>query len=94
MRGLVHGILRYWHGREAKRNVFPRFECMTSSPSTPEKGLENLTVADVLVTTGEEKVGSWLWCYTNDTLYDAVKNVCFYNFDRQILKLFTPMTSI
>ncbi|KAF2309990.1 hypothetical protein GH714_006093 [Hevea brasiliensis] len=45
----------------------------------PEKGLENLTVADVLMTKGEEKTGSWLWCRTNDTVYDAVNNMAKNN---------------
>ncbi|KHG22722.1 CBS domain-containing CBSX3, mitochondrial -like protein [Gossypium arboreum] len=34
----------------------------TGSVETEEKGLENITVADVLITKGEENVGSWLWC--------------------------------
>ncbi|KAL6574340.1 hypothetical protein OROHE_001244 [Orobanche hederae] len=42
-----------------------------------EKGLQNKTVAEVLMTKGEEKVGSWLWCRTDDTVYDAVNRVEF-----------------
>ncbi|OMO87593.1 hypothetical protein CCACVL1_08926 [Corchorus capsularis] len=40
-----------------------------------EKGLENITVADVLMTKGEENVGSWFWCRINDNVDDAMKNV-------------------
>ncbi|XP_051124004.1 CBS domain-containing protein CBSX3, mitochondrial-like [Andrographis paniculata] len=47
--------------------------------SLPHKGLQNTTVAEVLMTKGEEKVGSWLWCYTNDTVYDAVKQMAHSN---------------
>ncbi|KAK5823838.1 hypothetical protein PVK06_018601 [Gossypium arboreum] len=46
----------------------------TGSVETEEKGLENITVADVLITKGEENVGSWLWCRVNDNVDDAMKN--------------------
>lgn len=45
------------------------------SHSMPETGLQNTTVAEVLSTKGQDKVGSWLWCRTDDTVYDAVKQV-------------------
>lgn len=67
--------------------------CATSNPKTQEKGsndimvaesseiqhkgLENVTVAEVLMTKEGEKIGSWLWCHMDDTVYDAVKHVCF-----------------
>lgn len=44
-----------------------------------EKGLQNTTVADVLMTKEEEKVGSRLWCQSDDTVYDAVKQVSFFS---------------
>ncbi|XP_052306837.1 CBS domain-containing protein CBSX3, mitochondrial-like [Populus trichocarpa] len=87
MQGLVQGvrscqetlrvaILRHPHVRDIieRRKILSHSGCVTSSPPVGEKGLENLTVADVLVTKGEEKLGSWLWCRTTDTVYDAVKN--------------------
>ncbi|MBA0838453.1 hypothetical protein Goshw_021460 [Gossypium schwendimanii] len=46
----------------------------TGSVETEEKGLENITVADVLISKGEENVGSWLWCRVNDNVDDAMKN--------------------
>lgn len=61
------------------KNVFNRCRRVASSPALREKGLENTTVAEVLMTKGEEKVGSWLWCHTDDTILDAVKQVCSYN---------------
>ena len=39
------------------------------------KGLENVTVEDVL-TNKSEGPGPWLWCHTDDSVIDAVKNVC------------------
>ncbi|CAA0843395.1 Cystathionine beta-synthase (CBS) family protein [Striga hermonthica] len=49
------------------------------SRTISDKGLQNTTVAEVLMTKGEEKVGSWLWCKTDETVYDAVKRMAQYN---------------
>ncbi|KAJ9166075.1 hypothetical protein P3X46_020874 [Hevea brasiliensis] len=78
---LTVGIPKHFHWKDIveRQNIFSRFECVISSPPMPEKGLENLTVADVLMTKGEEKTGSWLWCRTNDTVYDAVNNMAKNN---------------
>ncbi|CAK7346353.1 unnamed protein product [Dovyalis caffra] len=87
MQGLVRGvrscqeilraaILKHPHER---RNLLSRLGRVTSSLPVREKGLENLTVADVLMTKGEEKIGSWLRCHTTDTVYDAVKNMAKNN---------------
>ncbi|KAL9394968.1 hypothetical protein Peur_014253 [Populus x canadensis] len=87
MEGLVRGIrscqetLRVAilkHPRD-RRNIFSRFGRVTSSLPVREKGLENLTVADVLMTKGEDKIGSWLWCRTTDSVYDAVENMAKNN---------------
>ncbi|KAF5468493.1 hypothetical protein F2P56_012639 [Juglans regia] len=59
-----------------------RFGGITSSSrSSPVqlKGLENVTVAEVLMTKGGEKVGSWLWCHTDDAVIDAVKKMAANN---------------
>ncbi|KAL8490478.1 hypothetical protein ACS0TY_025610 [Phlomoides rotata] len=48
---------------------------VAQSGSLPEKGLQNTTVAQVLLTKGEEKVGYWLWCRTDDSVDDAIKQV-------------------
>eukprot|EP00261_Vitis_vinifera_P031020 XP_019072263.1 PREDICTED: CBS domain-containing protein CBSX3, mitochondrial isoform X3 [Vitis vinifera] len=75
-------ILQHCHGRSTagRKNVFSRHECVTTSnPTMEQKGLENTTVAEVLMTKGEEKSGSWLWCRTNDTVYDAAKHMAENN---------------
>ncbi|GAV77122.1 CBS domain-containing protein [Cephalotus follicularis] len=74
-------IFRYPNGRGiAKReNVCSRFVRVTSSLPMQEKGLQNLTVADVLMTKGEDKVGPWLSCRINDTVDDAAKNMAQHN---------------
>lgn len=78
----------------AIESVSQRFGCATSSskmqngvkaesPTMQQnKGLENMTVAEVLMTKGEEKVGSWIWCRTDDTVHDAVKQVGFLSFPK------------
>lgn len=68
-------IHRKWASKETAG-----FGGVTSPPpSPPEKGLENLTVADVLLTKdtddGGGKVDTLISCRTNDTVFDAVKNV-------------------
>lgn len=46
-----------------------------SSSSMQEKGLENVTVAEVLMTKGDQHTGSWIWCRSNEPVLDAIKNV-------------------
>ncbi|KAB2075997.1 hypothetical protein ES319_A06G010100v1 [Gossypium barbadense] len=81
MQGLIQGLRSCWQeriklailrnsGGHNRKNMFSR----TGSVETEEKGLENITVADVLITKGEENVGSWLWCRVNDNVDDAMKN--------------------
>lgn len=74
-------ILQQSLGRDTDgmKNVFNRCRRVASSPALREKGLENTTVAEVLMTKGEEKVGSWLWCHTDDTIHDAVKQMAQNN---------------
>lgn len=49
----------------------------SESEMQQHKGLENMTVEEVLMTKEGEKAGSWLCCRMDDTVYDAVKQVCF-----------------
>ncbi|MBA0661165.1 hypothetical protein Goklo_005486 [Gossypium klotzschianum] len=81
MQGLIQGLRSCWQeriklailrnsGGHNRKNMFSR----TGSVETEEKGLENITVADVLISKGEENVGSWLWCRVNDNVDDAMKN--------------------
>lgn len=49
----------------------------SSEMQQQHKGLENVTVEEVLMTKEGEKAGSWLCCRMDDTVYDAVKQVCF-----------------
>lgn len=52
----------------------------SSPPPMQQKGLENVTVSEVLMTKGEEKVGSWLWCRVDDAVINAMKNVRRFHF--------------
>ncbi|KAJ8530607.1 hypothetical protein K7X08_023488 [Anisodus acutangulus] len=49
------------------------------SSTMQQKGLQNTTVADVLMIKDEEKGNSWLCCRTNDTAYDAIKQMTANN---------------
>ncbi|XP_010538096.1 PREDICTED: CBS domain-containing protein CBSX3, mitochondrial isoform X2 [Tarenaya hassleriana] len=76
MQAFVRGLRQL--GTPMKRY---RFGCVTSSPPPlPEKGLENLTVADVLMAKDAVgKVDTWISCRANDTVFDAVKNMAKHN---------------
>lgn len=85
MKAFVRGLLarayedprKVWNQKKWQWKESAGFGCVTSTPP-PEKGLENLTVADVLMIkdTDGGKVETWISCRTNDTVFDAVKNVC------------------
>lgn len=59
----------------------PRFfdsSAATSGAKLEETGFESTTIADILKAKGKGADGSWLWCTTEDTVYEAVKSVPFY----------------
>lgn len=57
-----------------KPMVFSRFES-ASSARMEEHGFESTQISDVLKAKGKSADGSWLWCTTDDSVYDAVKSV-------------------
>ncbi|KAK4274957.1 hypothetical protein QN277_018110 [Acacia crassicarpa] len=58
--------------------TFSRFE--SASPARMEEhGFESTTIADILKSKGKGADGSWLWCTTGDTVYDAVKSMTQHN---------------
>ncbi|EOA38555.1 hypothetical protein CARUB_v10010365mg [Capsella rubella] len=78
MRAFVRGLLaRAYEIPKIQRKVTAGFGCVTWPPP-PEKGLENLTVADVL-SIKETDFNTWMSCRTNDTVFDAVKNMAKHN---------------
>lgn len=56
-----------------------------SSAQIEESGFETATVADILKSKGKSADGSWLWCTTDDSVYDAVKSVCVFSFSYYLL---------
>ena len=48
----------------------------TSAARIDEQGFESTTISDVMTAKGKGADGSWLWCTTEDSVYDAVKSVC------------------
>ncbi|XP_071731496.1 CBS domain-containing protein CBSX3, mitochondrial-like [Rutidosis leptorrhynchoides] len=52
---------------------------ITESPLIHPKGLVNTTVAEVLMTKDDKNDKSWLWCKSDDTVYDAAKQMAKNN---------------
>ena len=80
---LKAATLQHFHGGESSKavKIYSLLGRVDSSGSRPVqlKGLENVSVAEVLMTKGGEKTGSWLWCRSDDAVIDAVKHVCLNN---------------
>ncbi|KAL6967871.1 CBS domain-containing protein cbsx3, mitochondrial [Sarracenia purpurea var. burkii] len=58
--------------------LFPRHESVASA-RIEEHGFESTTIADILKGKGKSADGSWLWCTTDETVYDAVKSMTQHN---------------
>ncbi|XP_042444053.1 CBS domain-containing protein CBSX3, mitochondrial-like [Zingiber officinale] len=58
--------------------MFSRFESV-SPTQLEEHGFESTTIRDVLTAKGKNVDGSWLWCTTDDTVYDAIKSMRQHN---------------
>lgn len=43
-----------------------------------ESGFESTTISDILKSKGKSADGSWLWCTTDDSVYNAVQSVCLW----------------
>jgi len=44
-----------------------------------EHGFESTTISDIMKVKGKSADGSWLWCTTDDSVYDAVKSMTQHN---------------
>ncbi|KAH7439077.1 hypothetical protein KP509_04G044300 [Ceratopteris richardii] len=51
----------------------------TQTDPLEEHGFESTTIADVLSAKGAKADGSWLFCTTEDSVYDAVKTMTQHN---------------
>ncbi|KAK3039851.1 hypothetical protein RJ639_028244 [Escallonia herrerae] len=58
--------------------LFARHESV-SAARIEEHGFESTTISDILKGKGKSADGSWLWCTTDDTVYDAVKSMTQHN---------------
>ncbi|KAK1269488.1 hypothetical protein QJS04_geneDACA005138 [Acorus gramineus] len=56
-----------------------RFGSSSLTTALPTRGLENTTVAELLKSKGDNDAEFLYWCQTNDTVYDAVKNMTQHN---------------
>jgi len=51
----------------------------TSSAVMEEHGFESTTISDIIKNKGKSADGSWLWCTTDDSVYEAVKSMTQHN---------------
>ncbi|KAI3760322.1 hypothetical protein L1987_50716 [Smallanthus sonchifolius] len=51
----------------------------TAAARIEEQGFESTKISDVLKAKGKGADGSWLWCTTDDSVYDAVKSMTQHN---------------
>ncbi|XVF33821.1 hypothetical protein REPUB_Repub18cG0003700 [Reevesia pubescens] len=89
MQGAVQAFLL--HGNTVKNAVLQHirvpnqvmrpimFSKSFSSSSMEEHGFESTTIDDILKAKGKGADGSWLWCTTDDTVYNAVKSMTQHN---------------
>ncbi|KAL4342849.1 hypothetical protein AHAS_Ahas11G0019500 [Arachis hypogaea] len=59
--------------------VLKRFESSAAPARMEEHGFESTTISDILKVKGKSADGSWLWCTTNDSVYDAVQSMTQHN---------------
>lgn len=59
--------------------MLSRFSTSASSVNMEEHGFESTTIDDILKAKGKSADGSWLWCTTEDTVYDAVQSMTQHN---------------
>ncbi|XP_047310822.1 CBS domain-containing protein CBSX3, mitochondrial [Impatiens glandulifera] len=69
------------HIRVASPILFTRYETTSaaSAPRIEEHGFESTTISDILKVKGKSADGSWLWCSTDDSVYEAVKSMTHHN---------------
>nr|GMD14017.1 CBS domain-containing protein CBSX3, mitochondrial [Ipomoea batatas]GME01313.1 CBS domain-containing protein CBSX3, mitochondrial [Ipomoea batatas] len=77
---LKAAVLRHARlGNPAMRPLMFACRESTSAARIEEHGFESTTISDVMKSKGEGADGSWLWCTTDDSVYDAVKSMTHHN---------------
>ncbi|CAA0831736.1 CBS domain-containing protein CBSX3-mitochondrial [Striga hermonthica] len=61
-----------------RTQIFAR-HVLTSTARIEEHGFESTTISDVLKAKGKGADGSWLWCTTDDSVYEAAKSMTQHN---------------
>lgn len=77
---LIHAVMHQLDrvdGTILRPNNSSGFWSLPSGFAVQHKGLENTLVSELLKGKGEEAVALY-WCYANNTVYDAVKNVWYW----------------
>ncbi|XP_078170968.1 CBS domain-containing protein CBSX3, mitochondrial-like isoform X2 [Carex rostrata] len=72
-------------GRSLAVLVQSRFQSSTAAGAPAagarleESGFESTTISDILKSKGKSADGSWLWCTTDDSVYNAVQSMTQHN---------------
>lgn len=77
---LKNAVLRHVHlAPPAIRPLMLTRHESASAARMEEHGFESTTISDILKGKGKSADGSWLWCTTVDTVYEAVKSMTQHN---------------
>ncbi|BBN06453.1 hypothetical protein MPTK1_3g21280 [Marchantia polymorpha subsp. ruderalis] len=55
------------------------FSDTNASQKLEDVGFESTKISDILKDKGDKASGAWLWCSTDDSVYDAVKQMTSHN---------------
>lgn len=74
---LKHAVLQHLNFTDGLGfpSILTRSDSANSTPRIPHKGLENITVSELLKSKGEDENQVVFSCRTSDGVYDAVQNV-------------------
>lgn len=80
---LKHAVLQHLNFTDGLGfpSILTRSDSANSTPRVPHKGLENITVSELLKSKGEDENQEVYCCRTCDGVYDAVQNVYSNSFN-------------
>ncbi|KAJ3695306.1 hypothetical protein LUZ60_000683 [Juncus effusus] len=77
---LKHAVLQHMSTDNLSLvNLISHFQTTSPTSSIAFKGLENITVSEILKTKGKDEAGELYTCRTSDRVYDAVQNMMQHN---------------
>ncbi|XP_074581687.1 CBS domain-containing protein CBSX3, mitochondrial-like [Curcuma longa] len=78
---LKHAVLQHLNFTDGlgSPSLLTRSDSARSTARVPHKGLENVTVSELLKSKGEDESQAVYFCRTSDGVYDAVQNMVEHN---------------